>query len=410
MKSLFLPLSFAFLAAACGGSDNTTPAANTDAGADTATSASNVIKFTMNVKVAKSTEVHRCQLIKMPKSADGEIFIGARSHEYTSGSHHFLIFRTDLTEIPAGMEQQVGCYEGAGMMKHQRGYVAGGQKPKESDKFPEGVALAFKSEEVLLFQSHYLNAGSSDLDATVNVEWTTVPKDSVKHRAGVTNFYHPFIYVPAKGEATAQMSCPFTQDVTILGAGAHMHKRGVFYEAFLDEAGKPPATTPFYTTDDWEHPINFIGPAQWKSGTRVRFKCHYKNPDERTYIQGQSAEDNEMCMFSAVYYPEMKLEDGQCRNGMAQIGQGTKTCSEVSSCAQACPPSETSGGPADVSECAQKCVVDGCPSSTEKFTQQIMCLQANCAADCKASQDSCRMCMQAKCLSQALLCLNHTCG
>jgi hypothetical protein len=407
MKSLLFPVSLAVLALACGSSSDNGP---TNTTGDAGTTQSNLIKFSMSVTVAKGTEVHRCQFIKMPKSADGgEIFIGARAHEYTPGSHHFLIFRTDLAEIPAGMDKQVGCYEGEGMMKHQRGYVAGGQTPKESDKFPDGVALAFKSEEVLMFQAHYLNAGSADLDATVNVEWTTVPKDTVKYRAGVTNFYNPFIYVPAKADATANMSCPFTQDVTMLGAGPHMHRRGVHYEAFLDEDGKPPATTPFYTTDDWEHPINFVGPTQLKAGTRVRFTCHYKNPDEREYFQGQSADDNEMCMFTAVYYPEMKLDDGQCRNGMALIGQGTKTCNEVTQCAQACPPYTGTGGPADVGPCQQKCVADGCPSSTEKFTQQIMCLQANCAADCKLGSDACKTCMQAKCLTQALGCLSHTC-
>jgi len=409
MKSLLLPLALS-LTVGCGSSVDSS-ANGTDAGGETATTPSSLIVFDMNVKVTKGTEVHRCQFVRMPKSADGgEIFVGARSHEYTTGSHHFLIYRTDLSEIPAGMDKQVDCFEGTGLMKHQRGYVAGGQKAKEADKFPEGVALAFKSEEVLLFQSHYLNAGTSDLDAKVHVEWTTVPRETVKHRAGVTNFYNPFIYVPAKAEATANMSCPFTHDVTVLGAGPHMHRRGVHYEAFLDEPGKEPAATPFYTTDDWEHPVNYLGPMQLKAGTRVRFKCFYKNPDDRVYTQGQSAENDEMCMFSAVYYPEMPLADGQCRNGMAQIGQGTLKCSEVTSCAQACPPYEPMGGPADIGACQQKCVVDGCPSSSEKFTKQIMCLQANCAADCKAGTDPCRACMQAKCLSEALGCINHTCG
>ena len=156
--------------------------------------------------------------------------------------------------------------------------------------------------------------------------------------------------------------------------------------------------------------MNWVGQMQLKAGTRVRFKCFYKNPDDREYVQGQSATDDEMCMFTAVYYPEMKFDDGQCRNGMALIGQGEKTCNDVTQCAQACPPYTGTGGPADVSPCQQKCVVDGCPSSTEKFTQQIMCLQSNCAAECKAGTDACRACMQSKCLSQALGCLNHTCG
>lgn len=412
MKSL-LPLTLALFSLACSSNDGGTPAAGTDAGTDTATAPDNLIKFTMNVKVAPGTEVHRCQFIQMPKSADGgEIFIGGRSHKYTPGSHHFLIFRTDLTSIPAELAKQVGCFEGDGVMKHQRGYVHGGQKTEGKDEFPAGVGMAFKSGEVLLFQAHYINPGKTELDATVNVDWKPVDKATIQHRAGVTNFYNPFIVVPPKSDARANMSCPFTGDITILGAGPHMHKRGVHYEAFMDEVGKPPADKPFYTTDDWEHPVDFIGPVVVKAGTRVRFSCHYKNTDDRTYLQGQSAELDEMCMFSAVYYPEMKLEDNQCRGGMAQIGQGTLKCTDVGACMQACPPEEradTTVFPPKLSECVQKCAVDSCPSAIEKFLPQLSCLQANCAAECKAGDAECRTCMGNKCLAVSAACLSHTC-
>lgn len=409
MKSL-LPLTFALLACSSA-SETPPPANNVDAGTEAATS--NLIKFSMNVKVAPGSEVHRCEFIKMPKSADGgEIFIGGRAHKYTPGSHHYLIFRTDLTSIPPELSKQVNCFEGEGVMKHQRGYVHGGQTPEGKDQFPAGVAMAFKSEEVLLFQAHYVNAGKTELDATVNVEWAPVEKATVQHRAGVTNFYNPFIYVPAKADARANMSCPFTHDVTILGAGPHMHKRGVHYEAFLDEPGKPPADKPFYTTDDWEHPLSYVGPMQLKAGARVRFSCFYKNPDDKLYIQGQSADNNEMCMFSAVYYPEMKLEENQCRTGMAQIGQGTLNCSKTGECMQACPPEERVDAtvfPPRISACVQKCAVDSCPSAIEKFMPQMFCLQQNCAAECKAGGDVCRTCMGNKCLSQSAACLSHTC-
>lgn len=407
MKS-YLALSLMLLA--CSSNDGGTPPAQAP---DTGVTADNSIKLTMNVKVAPGTEVHRCQFIKLPKSADGgEIFVGARSHNYTPGSHHFLVFRTDLTSIPAELSKQVGCFEGEGVMKHQRGYVHGGQTPTGAEEFPAGVAMAFKSEEVLLMQAHYVNPGKNELDATVNVSWKPIDKASVQHRAGVTNFYNPFIYVPAKSDAKALMSCPFTQDVTILGAGPHMHKRGVAYEAFIDEAGKPPAATPFYTTDDWEHPINYVGPMQLKAGTRVRFACHYKNLDDRTYIQGQSADNDEMCMFSALYYPEMKLEENQCRTGMAQIGQGTLKCSDLSACMQACPErADASVFPPKISECVQKCAVDSCPSAMEKFMPQLFCLQSNCATECKpgAPEEGCRTCMGNKCLSQSAACLTHAC-
>ncbi len=414
LRALLVVAPLALCLSACSSTSSEAPAARAaaDSGTETATSEANLIKFTMDVKVEPGTEVHRCQIVRMPKAAasdEGEIFIGARSHEYTPGSHHYLIFRTDLTEVPPELSGQVDCFEGSGIMKYVRGYVAGGQVPKETVEMPAGVAIPFKSEEILIFQAHYVNAGKTQLAAKVNVQMTTVPKATVQHRAGITNFYNPFIYVPAKSIATANMSCPFTQDVTVLGAGPHMHRRGVLYKAFLDEPGKR-ATEPFYTTDDWEHPLNFTGPLVLKAGARVRFECHYANDTENVYVQGQSAETDEMCMFSAIYYPAMELADNQCRNGMSEVGSGTTTCSEISTCARACPPYQSDPGrPADISPCVQKCVTEGCASSTAPFVTQIMCLQKNCAAPCKEGPDTCRTCMTEKCPSEALACIAHKC-
>ncbi len=413
MKPSPLALFVVTCLAACSSSnDGGSPATQGDADADTATAA-DMIDFTMHVKVPPGTEVHRCELIKMPKSDDGgEIFIGGRSHDYTPGSHHYLVYRTDLDSIPAELSTQVDCFEGTGMMKHQRGFIAAGQTPTAKEDLPEGVALAFKSEEVLLFQAHYVNAKATELDATVNLHWRRVPKESVVHRAGVTNFYNPFIYVPAKGASKAPMRCPIPKDVTLLGGAPHMHKRGVFYEAFLDEPGKT-AAEPFYTTDDWEHPEPWLGPVEVKAGSFLRFECAYENLDDRTYIQGQSADDNEMCMFLGTYYPELGLEENRCFPGMDMHGTGTLTCTQVGECARACPPgAPTKAGvfPPDISECVQKCVTESCPSASGPFLKQLTCLQSSCAEPCvDSTTDACRACMTEKCLAEASACLTHTC-
>ncbi|MGZ3417765.1 MAG: monooxygenase [Polyangiales bacterium] len=389
--------------------------------ATVATDPEKIVTFEMDVTVPPASEVYKCQFLRMPKTPDGgEIFIGAQEHDYTPGSHHYLLYRTSLDSIPAELSKQLNCFEGEGVMKYQQGYIAGGQEPEGHVVFPPGVAQAFKSEEVLLFQAHYVNAGSKPIDAKVNVRWTRVDKSTVEQRVGVTNFYNPFIYVPPKGTGRAPMRCPINHDITILGAGPHMHARGVFYQAFLDEPAKAPATTPFYTTTDWDHPKSFVGPLEVHAGTRVRFECQYKNDTDQPFVQGQSALTDEMCMFTALYYPEMSVEENQCRSSDGWMDElGTKTdasalnCSQLGACMQSCPKEDQPAPgvfPPKIGVCVQKCMSDSCPSASTYFMPQLDCLQKNCATDCAGMSDACTTCMTNKCPTVAIACLNHTCG
>jgi hypothetical protein len=372
------------------------------------------IRFTMRVDVAPGREVHRCQFVRMPKAPDGgEIFVGARAHRYTPGSHHYLVFRTSLKTIPEALSGQVDCFEGDGIMQYARGYIAGGQTPEGADVLPEGVGLPFESEEILLFQAHYLNASAAPLEATIDLTWTKVPRQSVVHRAGVTNFYDPFIYVPPKTSALARMRCPIPKDVTIVSAVPHMHRRGKGYRAFLDAPGAAPSAAPFYTTADWEHPVPFAGPLAVSAGSHVRFECEYQNDEDRVFIQGQSADRDEMCMFTAVYYPAMGLEADQCRPGMDSHGSGTLSCSALGECMASCPAEDRPGSefPPKIGPCIQKCFVDSCPSASGPFLAQLACLNRQCGEACKggSGSDACRSCMIEKCPSEVTACLAAKC-
>src|SRR5262249_55391668 len=152
-------------------------------------------------------------------------------------------------------------------------------------------------------------------------------------------FYDPFIFVPAHGSSTAQMRCPLRHDVTILSAGSHMHRRGVGYRAYLDAPAAAPAAAPFFTTNDWEHPPYFHRPLVAKAGAHVRFECAYTSNDAVDVIQGTSADANEMCMFSAFYYPEGDADEDDCA-GMDMHGAGDRSCAQTLSCVELCPNEE----------------------------------------------------------------------
>jgi hypothetical protein len=372
------------------------------------------VEFTLLQTVDKGSEVTRCKLVSMPA---GERYVIGASHMYTPGSHHMLLYRTDLAAIPAGMDGVMGCYEdGGALMSHVRGVLYGSTVPQGKFTLPEGVAFQMASEEVLLLQAHYVNATQGSLDARVTVDLvTTVDKSRVRDHAGTLFYYDPFIDVPPHATATASGRCTLSSDIHLVSIFPHYHSRGVGYRAYLDLPGQPAAADPFYVSTDYNHPAEFTGgPLTISAGTALRWYCDYDNVmGTAEYFQGQSATDNEMCMFTGMYYPAMSTVEEECRHSMDMFGTGTTTCADTLTCVQSCP---TAGAPrglgvagADVAPCWQKCITASCPSASTPLLAMLLCAGKNCATECAPGGD-CRGCVVAKCGAQALACQTAACN
>jgi hypothetical protein len=364
------------------------------------------VAFSISAHVKAGTEQYRCQAVTMP---DDGGFVVSGSHTYTPGSHHVLLYRTDLTTVPDGMGGNFDCSDETGLMGHVRGVVYGAQTPTGGWQLPDGVGLPYRPGEILLLQAHYLDASASDLDARVDVTLAT-RADGIEQRAGFFFFYDPFIHVPAGARARASMRCLVRQDVTLLGESAHFHRRGVGYQAFLDPPGGTPAAQPFYTTSDWSNPLQQRATTAVASGSRLRFACDYDNSSGTTeYYAGPSATQNEMCMFIGLYYPDLGAEDDFCFSSADGFGNGTATCAQATSCLQACPTHDFSHLP-DVDPCLQKCIADSCQSASGPLFEQLYCLQGQCNTECVLGDGDCTSCAIAKCAAQVEACQSHTCA
>jgi hypothetical protein len=346
----------------------------------------------------------------MPASAG---FVVGGNSEFTVGSHHLLVYETDLASIPAGESGVGDCYEGteaglADYMNHIRGVVYGAQVPTFSTTMPPSVGIPYTAGAVLMFQVHYLNATASDFQATADVH-LSVATSGITTNAGVLFFYDPFIDVPAGEKATASLRCPIPQAITVLGATSHYHSRGVGFQAYLDPGSGPPATTPFYTSDNWVSPAIMTTSTQVPAGSYIRYYCDYDNTlGNQEYIQGPSAANNEMCMFIGTYYPAMSEADEECFAGDT-FGTGTATCMETVDCLATCPPDDAGPEGIDYNECIQKCNVGSCPNAGGAIGSYVDCLQASCASQCAGStaanpSSACTSCVEANCLSQYEAC------
>ncbi len=375
-----------------------------------------VLEFELSVDLEAASEVERCLLFRGPEV---ETFVIGGSHTYTPGSHHMLLFRTDLTEIPAELAGVRDCREeGKGLMSHIRGIAYGSQEATGEVHYPAGVGLPLRANEVLLMQAHYLNASDAKLNAKVSVRLDTAPPESIQQRAGTFFFYDPVIHVPGNSSAMASMSCGVRSEVTLLGASSHMHRRGVGYRAFLDGASAP-AAQPFYTSDSWDHPGTLAAPMTIGAGSTIRFECDYMNTDAAEFIQGPSANSNEMCMFVGVYYPALEMADEFCLNGPHVFGTGDKTCSETVSCVQGCPAGTAPKRPMSVNdftgaisfhECWQKCFAASCPKAWAPMQRNFDCIRGKCGAECMTTgSPDCQSCVVNNCLEEYGGCSNATC-
>jgi hypothetical protein len=408
----FAAVSCAAFGAGCSSSASSSAAASQDAGADAASIVT--ASFDMSVTVGPSQELFKCQFVELP---DLQAFMIAGQHQYTPGSHHLLLYTTDLTSIPAGGDQVQDCYEGAGansIMSHARGVLYAGQVPAGGETLPASVGMPTSPQQVLLFQVHYLNATANALDAKVHVQLSLDTGNDIITRAGILFFYDPFIDVPAGATAKASMRCLIPDQITLVYASSHYHARGVAYGAYIDPSATQTAAKPFYTSSNWSSPPNQQMSMTVPGGSRLRFECDYDNSSgTQEFFQGQSAQTNEMCMFIGTYYPEMTQLADYCLSGPDMFGNGTISCGDTLTCLEGCG-SITFGrlGGGGVSDCEQKCIVRSCPSASTTLVPLVECVRSSCTSECgqAATGSGCSTCLQAKCASQSQACMAHACN
>lgn len=411
-------LGLLLAAVGCSSSSSTTsPGGTSSNGNPPPGSKLQTVEFKMDTTVGAGKEMFECQYVTLP---DVTGWMVSGEHTYTAGSHHLLVYTTDLTSIPAGGNQVQDCYEGSGsFMSHVRGVLYGAQTPTGTETLPAGVGLATTANQVLLFQVHYINATASSLDAHVDVKLTLDSGTDIVTNAGVLFLYDPFIDVPPGAKAQAQMRAPIPRDITLINASSHYHARGVGYGAYLDTPTQM-ATQPFYTSASWSSPQIATMSMPIAAGSKLRFECDYDNSaGTQEFFQGPSAQTNEMCMFVGIYYPDMGeiANYGYSSPGPDMFGtagaSGTN-CNDTLNCMQTCPADNSSGssaGPVNASPCVQKCMVGSCSTAATALFPLLECINNSCSTQCSTTTSTdCKACVGNTCGTSYVACSQHTCN
>jgi hypothetical protein len=369
------------------------------------------LQLKMVSTILPGQEIERCKFFQVP--AEG-LNVNSAVVRYVSGSHHVLLYRTSMKSIPTVMRSGkplmvdengvFDCAEGAAADWDVTGVVAGAQsaKAKNAATFPPGVAAKIDPGTVLIINTHYLNASGNPLIAEARLNLYTLPEKDVVQEGGFLFFYNPFIRVPARSSASSRMRCTLSDDITLISAQSHMHRRGVGYTANVVEPSDG-RLTQIYESHDWEDvPISEWSPGMpLRKGQAIDYTCHYQNSEDRQVAQGGTTKD-EMCMFLGNYYPR-NAEVENCGistagGGATFIGTGTADGKATLQCLN------KYGGKEDTTAEFFGCVQDSCPDIGEQVTGHLKCQitetseKGSCGAVCSSgNQADCGACMEAAC-------------
>jgi hypothetical protein len=356
------------------------------------------LQLDMQATLTPGEEIEYCKYVVVPE--DGALDVARFEHAYTAGSHHLLLYQTglDAEDAPADIFPCAGTsFTDLGIS----GIAYAAQVATGELAYPEGVALKIGAGDVLLLQTHYLNASEQELDVDVrlNLWLSDVP---VTDEAGTLFFYDWAIVVPAGEPATARMRCQIPGDVELLFGMSHMHRRGVDYRATL-EGGELAEPIELFATTEWEgiEPARYQPAQDVTAGQVIDFQCGYEGEDERTIIEGPSADANEMCMFIASYWPRQDQATELCAGpGSGPVFSGDKTCGETVACVQG----------TDDAVAQEQCLIATCEASSVAAAGFMGCIFQNCQPECEPGAAGCDACVADHCLDAYSVCAAATCG
>ena len=298
--------------------------------------------FNMAGTIQAGAEAMFCMFGQMPTT--GKTAVPSAESHYTPGSHHFLVFRSNLTSIPKGGDTAhlcgttdttvavTGGSNGIAASESVAGTTGSyyeAQTPDSRRDLPPGIAHVFQPGEILVLTAHYLNTTGTTIDSHIEFRLHRMDPIDVKQEAGTFFLLNTQLNIPANTAVTATRSCPIPKDLNLGLLWSHMHARGYSFRAWTDDAvatqqlggdvydqpGPAGWAEPHVQTYPWDPPVTL------HAGSKLTFSCTFHNTTAQTFVFGQSAATGEMCLLHGMYWPRLDAATERCTNGTSTSGQ-----------------------------------------------------------------------------------------
>ena len=196
--------------------------------------------------------------------------------------------------------------------------ISNPKDPSNDWTLPSGVGMKFDSGEVLMLQTHYINASAQKTPgkAHVFINLYTQPKESFPVGELGTFFAtnQGIRICPGEIKKSFSASCLFASaPVTITAANSHFHSHGTFFSlSTIDPKGTQSA--PFYQNLSWDDPLwatNLTVPVT--PGGGIAYTCEYSvqpgdcgDPEDHCCVTfGPHNQTQEHCNVFVYYYPKL---------------------------------------------------------------------------------------------------------
>jgi hypothetical protein len=247
---------------------------------------------TDSFEVAPGGEVIKCQNFDNP-FAGKDTPVTRIVSDMTRGSHHLQLY--NLTEGTSRTIEDCPASDFHAM-------VHASARPHAETAYKPGMAIKLRGATGLRLQLHYLNGGTEPIRASATIKLSPAA-DPASITQWAASLYLSRVYMmvpPGKGQ-TVTTSCSVPSiygQIGLLGAGSHMHSRGVHFVAQTSSG------VPLIDDTTWNEPPShtYDPPVMLNPGDSVSWTCTYDNDTSMTLSYGDSAAKNEMCLLAGVYY------------------------------------------------------------------------------------------------------------
>jgi hypothetical protein len=266
------------------------PSAEADATSDA--EVTDMVTLTMDsFSVPAGGELYKCQNFANPFGGQ-QVDIKTYELAMNAGSHHMILFYSQgATDGPVVDCPQGGLQTGP--------FTFGAQSRNVTQTYPDGVGATIPGDMGFMLNAHYVNPGSTAIQAAVKVTMFVAAPGSVAQHAGVLQYILTSISIPPTGQpVTVTGTCAQMQDMNLLWTSSHMHQGAT---NFIATSGG----TTLFQTAQWSDPptATFSPPFLLKAGADITWSCTYVNNTGSTLTFGESALTDVMCNSGSTFYP-----------------------------------------------------------------------------------------------------------
>lgn len=280
---------------------------------------------TAPITVQAGLENQDCYFFRVPAAED--VFVHRIVLRQRSGSHHLNVFRVgtqkdlrgeDGDVVKGGNDPKNPCWVSSNWSDWPLVINSQSSDPGHETvdyTLPTGVAQKFLPGELLMVQSHYVNATTQVTpdsgEAWINFEYT--PKAQVSSELGTFFATNQNLRICPGETKFFEKVCRFAHPATVVAANGHFHSRGTRFSMFAwDETnGKG---SQFYDNTSWSDPImarDLSVSIPDKGG--VLYRCEFTAPagscgnpsDGCCFTFGPTVEISEHCNAFIYYYPRL---------------------------------------------------------------------------------------------------------